>query len=464
MLSIASRFETQSKGLGHERVDGVHMPTACALVRTWLDGLQGKRLVELTTLQVELLLLLAQRVMKPRAEDAWTQLGFVVRLAMTMGLHRDPSEFGPRIGVFLGELRRRLWFTIVDMDLHLSLACNLPCLLREGDFSCRPPRNLDDADLFVAMDELPPAKPLDQATDNQVQVYAAMTLGARMRVAPLVNRVDSMRDYREVVEVGAKLERFLDDINHVFPRHGLVDDSHKSRQWRRRVVLDMHVRRPLLALYRPLAMGVADAPPQISRAYLKSSMVILKYLDELDPRLAHFDDMADMYHQILKRDMMQAALSVCFYIRSAVRPDAGGPVLGQQAPRASPAGSDDYPSYRAEQPALWSPARLIHTVQKTLDLLVANISGGDTKDIVCIALVLETVKSPEPRPHEVTRRLHGVLDACLRAADLTRDEAHALTAAGYGHGRPSHGRGGGGGSRSPAGGDFGGWVMWEGWD
>ncbi|KAM4059235.1 fungal specific transcription factor [Hirsutella rhossiliensis] len=456
VLSISSRFETKSKGLGHERVEGVHIPTAYALV--------------------ELLLLYAQRMITPRAEDSWTQLGFVVRLAMTMGLHRDPSEFEPRISVFLGELRRRLWFTIVDMDLHMSLACNLPCLVREGDFSCRPPRNLNDSELFLGMQELPPTKPIDQVTDNQMQVYAAMTLGVRMRVAPLINRIDTMRDYQEVVEVGAKLERFLDDINYVFPRHGIVNDSQKSKQWRCRVVLDMHVRRPLLALYRPLAMGVADVPPQISRAYLKSSMVILKYLDELDPHLAHFQEIAEMYHQILKRDIIQAALSVCFYIQCAVRPNSEGLVLGQQALRVSPDSSDDYPSYKAEDLMLWSPARLIETVQKTLDLLIANISGSDIKDIICIALVLETVKSPEPRPQDITRELYGVLDACLRASNLTRDKIHArvdgYSSGNYGQGRSPYGYSGhGGGSNSSAGmrasgtiSDFGGWIMWEGWD
>ncbi|KAF3358554.1 hypothetical protein VdG1_00114 [Verticillium dahliae VDG1] len=50
----------------------------------------------------------------------------------------------------------------------------------------------------------------------------------------------------------------------------------------------MHIRRPLLALYRPFALGSVDAPAQITRAYLTSSMVILQYLDELDPMLAHY--------------------------------------------------------------------------------------------------------------------------------------------------------------------------------
>ncbi|PHH66857.1 hypothetical protein CDD80_896 [Ophiocordyceps camponoti-rufipedis] len=422
MVSIASRFETKSKGLGHERGEGVHIPTACALVRTWLDGLKGKQLVRLDTLRVEVLLLHARRMTTPRAEDLWVQLGSVVRRAMTMGMHRDPLECEPRMTVFIGELRRRLWFTIVDTDVLLSLSCNLPSLVRDGDFTCRPPRNLNDSDLFPSLQELPQSKPMDQTTDSQLQVYSALTLSTRMRVPPLVNRLDALGDYQEVVEVGAKLERLIDDINFVLPRQGLPDDSNKSRQWRSRVVLDMHVRRPLLALYRPLAMGVPDVPPQIMRAYLRSSMVILKYLDEVDPHLEHFQDIVEMYHHVLKREIMQAAMSVCFYIQSAMRPNSEGFVVGRQALRMSPNGSDGYPSDSAEELVLWSPSRLISTVQRTVDLLVAHMSGSDTKDVVLLALVLETVKSAEPKAQDVVRELHRLLEACLKSTGLTREK------------------------------------------
>lgn len=473
LLSIASRFETKSKGLGNERVEGVHIPTACALVRVWLDSLRGKQRVEFAVLQVEVLLVHAQRMITPRIQDSWTSLGSIVRMAMTMGLHRDPSEFEPRVPVYLCEMRRRLWFTILDMDLHISLASNLPCLVRDGDYTCRPPRNLDDADLFADMVELPPSHPIDVATDNQMQVYAAMTLGVRMKVAHLLNRIDSIRDYQEVLDVGAKLERFLDDINYIFPRQGILSDAQKSKQWRSRVILDMHVRRPLLALYRPFAIGSPDAPGLISRAYLRSSMVIMKYLDELDPMLAHFQDIAEMYHQVLKKDIIQAALSVCFYIRAAVRPASDSSGLGMQALRMSPDSSDDYPSYDPENQVLWSPPRLVSTVEKTLDLLVRNISGRDTKDIVCLAVVLQCVRTPELKYDDIVQALRVTMDCCMRATNINLDNAPASLPSAvldgfqgdaYRHPHMQYMYG-----RNPVGvpaavSDLDGWILWEGWE
>ncbi|KJZ80175.1 hypothetical protein HIM_00025 [Hirsutella minnesotensis 3608] len=481
VLSIGSRFQTKSKGLGHERTEGVHIPTASALVRSWLDSLKGKQLVELSTLQVEVLLLQTHRMFAPRAQDSWTQLGFIVRLAMTMGLHRDPSEFGPRMSVFLGEIRRRLWYSIVDMDFHMSIACNLPCLVRDGDFTCRPPRNLNDSELYPSMQELPPARPIDQVTDGQMQAYAALTLGVRMRVPPLINRVDTLHDYQEVIELGAKLERYLDDVNYVFPRHEVMNDAEKSKLWRSRAVLDMLVRRPLLVLYRPLAMGVPDVPAQISRAYLKSSMVVLRYLDELDPHVSYFKYISEMYHWVLKLEIMQAAMSVCFYIQSVVRPNSEGLVMGQTALHVSPHGADESTSWRGDDLVLWSPSRLINTVEKALDLLIDNINGGDVKDILCIALALETVRHPDPSSQDITRGLREVFNKCLKSANLTREKIHGhnetFVPGSYGHIRSSYGYTGpsGPGSTSSslnnhgtgtpgARGDLGGWIMWEGWD
>ncbi|KAJ3462563.1 hypothetical protein MRS44_007349 [Fusarium solani] len=235
----------------------------------------------------------------------------------------------------------------------------------------------------------------------------------------------------------------------------------------------MHVRRPLLALYRPFAIGAPDAPAQISRAYLRSSMVIMKYLDELDPMLAHFQDIAEMYHQVLKRDIIQAALSVCFYIRSAVRPASDSSGLGSQALRMSPDSSDDYPSYNPENLVLWSPSRLISTVEKTLDLLIRNISGRDTKDVVCLSVVLNCVQKPEFQPEEAMQGLHMVLDRCLRATNMNLDNVPVAPPGGpvdgfqgdaYRHPHMPFMY-----QRNPVGvpaavSDLDGWILWEGWE
>jgi hypothetical protein len=107
MLCIGYRFVGVAKGLQPDR-DGIHIPTACTLVREYLNNLRGKQLVDFGTLQAETLLLMAERMVNLKNQDSWTQLGLIVRMSMTMGLHRDPSEFPQKISPFWGELRRRI--------------------------------------------------------------------------------------------------------------------------------------------------------------------------------------------------------------------------------------------------------------------------------------------------------------------------------------------------------------------
>jgi len=422
VLAIGTRFISKSKGLGHERMEGVHIPTACALIRTWLNGLRGKQLVEFTTLQTEVLLLHAHRVMSlERAQESWSQLGKIVRMAMCMGLHRDPSEFED-IPPFHGELRRRLWFTILDMDLHISLVNNLPCVVREGDFTCQPPRNLDDKDLFEDMTELPLGKPIEQTTECQIQVYASTTLPVRLKAANMVNRIDSISDYQEVMDVGQRLDRYIEDINYVFPRHGLTDHHEKSRQWRWRVIMDMHVRRPLLALYRPLALGDPDAPREIVRTYLRSCMVILRYLDELDPALPHYREVGDMYLQILKPDVIQSCFSICFYIQNILSQNMGRGAGLDPALHLFP-DSMDQMSVVSDSVMLGTPSRLINTVQKSVDLLISSQGSGDLRDIVPLYLVFQSVQpGPQPPPQEkIVREMQELFRECLRYTGATMD-------------------------------------------
>lgn len=420
VLSTACRFETNSRGLGHERSDGVHIPTACALVRIWLNNVGRKQLVELETLQVELLLLITQRMYREHRGDGWTHLGSIVRMALEMGLHRDPSEFGDRISPFYSEIRRRLWSTVADLDYFVSNDCNMPSMLREGDATTLPPRNLDDADIWLEMKETPHGKPLDQVTDTQLQAYASLTRSIRVRAASLVRRMDTLTDWTEILDVGAKLERHIEELNTIAPRHGSMNGAQKARAWRSLVLLDGHIRRPLINLYRPFTLGVPNVPSQILRGYFTASMALTTYLEELDPSMPDFLQISEMMHVALKGDIEQAALSICYYIRAAMRPatDATGLAV-QQALRMTPDGEGSGLGNSSGGSYMWSMPRLISSAEKVLEFLIQNIKRGDTKDIICLSLVIESVRTPDPRPEDMSHGLRLVLDSCLRAANCS---------------------------------------------
>lgn len=478
-ISIASRFTTKTKGFGHERIEGVHLPTACALVRTWLDGLKGKQLIDFGVLQVELLLIVCQKTLMYRPQELWTELGSIVRMAMTMGLHRDPAESGGRISPFQSEMRRRLWYSMLDMDVQISMDCDMPCLVRDGDFSCRPPRNLDDRELHCDMRDLPPGKSLDQPTDVQLLVLAASSLPTRSRICELLLKVDSVRDYQEVLELGSRMESFLDDMEQILPRRGISDHSRASRIWRERVTFDAHIRRSLLALYRPFAVGGQGCPLQISRGFMRSCMITLHWADELDPMLPHYQDTMAVLHQIFRSSILPSAFSICYFIRALIQPQANGATLdAQRAVRLSSGSPNSSPSIRADTLLLWSPERLINTVERTLDRFTQNVRRNtDTKELIALCVVLEMVKTPDPRAEDIVRALRSCLDRCLNAANLDIGKLEQVKPRQTHAGTPSFtsdpymgGRQGpygyndtGPGSQHAIGG-LSNWLLWSGWD
>lgn len=61
--------------------------------QTWVSGPIKKDRISLSSLQVQCLLILARQVLSIGADLVWIAIGTLVRTAMHMGLHRDPSHF-----------------------------------------------------------------------------------------------------------------------------------------------------------------------------------------------------------------------------------------------------------------------------------------------------------------------------------------------------------------------------------
>lgn len=424
VLCIGSRF------LGADDREGIHMPTACALVKTWLNSLRGKQLVEFSSLQTEVLALMAQRFLNTQNHETWQHLGLLVRMAMTMGLHRDPSEFSHEILPFWAEQRRKLWATILELDIHMSLQCNLPSCVREGDFTCRPPRNLNDEELHPNMIELPQPKPIEVDTDSRIQVFAANTLSTRFKVVDLVNRIDALQDYQQILDIGNELEQALEDIRYVIPRGQPGDTNEAHRHWMTRVMLDMNCRRPLLALYRPFALSSADAPQQIMTGYLKSCMILLSYLEEMDPLAPGYPHIWHTHHLILRRDIMHASFGVCYYMKhiqsSAVNTQEAGSSGFNYRP--GPIGAACIAASRSSM--LLSLPRLRATVEKVIHTMIKRINeiGTDVKDLVSLTIVFYTYQGETREPkNEVKQALQRIVDAGLQSIHISQEDMSSMT-------------------------------------
>ena len=86
-----------------------------------------------------------------------------VRLAMRMGYHRDPAPH-PQITPFDGEIRRRVFTFVRQMDLLISFQFGLPAMIRYDHIDAQSPRNLYDDEIYPDMKQLPPSRPNFEAT------------------------------------------------------------------------------------------------------------------------------------------------------------------------------------------------------------------------------------------------------------------------------------------------------------
>ncbi|KAJ3499577.1 hypothetical protein NLG97_g215 [Lecanicillium saksenae] len=127
----------------------------------------------------------------------------IVQIALHMGYHREPSHF-PSISPFAGEMRRRVWAMIVQLDFSVSAQLGLPGVLRHSHVETAQPRNLHDRDFDADMTILPDSR-------AETEVTPILYTGAKLRLVAVGRKVmDAATDrlptsYDETVEIDKEL-------------------------------------------------------------------------------------------------------------------------------------------------------------------------------------------------------------------------------------------------------------------
>jgi hypothetical protein len=303
---------------------GLTKVAVCKLIEAWLKGQGWKRRTELIMLRIQTLMLMANQLcLTYPLETIWNSSAELVRSAMTMGLHRDPSEF-PEISIFEGEQRRKLWHTIVELDLQGSLISGCPGLVRDTDYTTQPPANVDDLQLFEEMFEHPVSRPIEEWTDSSCQSVLARSMKLRLQAMNLAFNVTTEPDYKAFLEVGGKLESLLRNLPPIvkFDFSSSLGPEGPGRLIGR-LLLDLFIRRLCVCLYRPfvLASGEDETFIEGRKACLRTSMMILCRQDSFDPNSVDLTVITsekywDVYNILLRTDILQAAFSVCLEIKA----------------------------------------------------------------------------------------------------------------------------------------------------
>ncbi|KAJ4324418.1 hypothetical protein N0V94_001316 [Neodidymelliopsis sp. IMI 364377] len=192
-------------------------------------------------------------------------VGIIVRVALRMGYHRDPSRF-PDISPFKAEMRRKCWLMVMSVDLAQASQIGLPRLIQPFMCDTQEPRNLLEEDIHEAIEELPPSRPEMELTPSLYTVVLTRVRLAHARVIDLMNAT-SPPSYREVMDLDAMLRDVYFKLPECAkPVMGADFDSTLSPASMRRFYLGLSFLKIQIMLHRPyLLLGRTDLHYEYSR-------------------------------------------------------------------------------------------------------------------------------------------------------------------------------------------------------
>jgi hypothetical protein len=250
--------------------------------------------------------------------EIWILLGMLIPISLRMGLHRDPKYFG-EISAFGGEMRRRVWATIFQIDVGFSTLVGLPRMIKPQHCDTEQPRNLLDADFDENTLELPPSRPESEVTP----ILFLLGKNKMISVGGIIS--DLVHDLRPFPDTELmRVEELLQVARNSLPSslqwqplsHSITEGPQSIMQ---RVYLDMFYYKMQIILYKKYMLRATTQSKynEAREVCLNSAVKILEYqhlLDEetqLDGRLSAI---RWTYSSLLNDDFMLAASILCFYI------------------------------------------------------------------------------------------------------------------------------------------------------
>ncbi|KAJ5299575.1 hypothetical protein N7476_011132, partial [Penicillium atrosanguineum] len=217
----------------------------------WIENARIKRF-EISALRLYILLVTALNAHGMKRSKAWVTTGSLVQNAMLSGYHRDPSKYA-RISPFNKEMRRRIWTTIVELNLQVSFDRAMPPSVQSSDFDTLPPLNIDDEEIDETSTEAPEARPLTDITDCSFQVALTRSLPLRLKACQLMHSPHISCRYEEIQRLDLELNRQLSRI----PIWGASDASDIVSQHKvslRKATIELKIAQALLSIHTPFAI------------------------------------------------------------------------------------------------------------------------------------------------------------------------------------------------------------------
>ncbi|KAL4817414.1 fungal-specific transcription factor domain-containing protein [Aspergillus spinulosporus] len=356
------------------------------IAQTWLSAPLEKDRLSLKAIQVHILLALSRQVNQVGSDLVWISAGSLVRMAMQMGLHQDPDLLG-QIDPRQKQIRRRLWYTIMEINVQAAIDAGMPPMITDGDYTTRPPS-----------DEIAGLNAADQPS---LQGVLARSLSVRLRATRVINSMQEEPSYDRVLELGGQLALACSEATHILNQSACASSAFTSSfcsHLLRRFTLCLHYRYAIRAKSNPLYS-------HSRHACLEAALDLVTLLED------------SVYSQLLVtgggmfRDLItRGALIIFLELAPDAEEDAS--IFVKRRNRAR------------QEPLLQDARRLVQYAKD-------RVLHGDmnVKTYVCLSMMLaqaEARLNDSPVMETVSRAMHESLAACR---DILQTRADAVTAA-----------------------------------
>ena len=320
----------------------------------WLYHVDEKR-PSLTVLQIRCLLLQAKQANYTQKNQAWSSAGTLVKMAMSAGYHRIPESNAP-ISVFNREMRRRIWATVLELDLEASLDRGMPPTVQQSDYDYNPPSHIDDQDIQEASTDIPVEKPLHTPTDTSFQVVAYQSIALRLHICALVNAPRLSISLDEMANLDDDIIQYIADIPD-WPSLAIEKEKQRQPLLLRYIVLQTNLRRCQLSLYGSCTLsGIQGSTFAHSRrASLDIATLILCQQQLLLHRVGK------MAWYALTEVTFQAAVTICHFLYTSAS-DSGKVLVTSLSISAYPG-----------DPRLTDPISVSSVIQQVVPSLVSSL-------------------------------------------------------------------------------------------
>lgn len=226
--------------------------------RLWLLQPSEKSRLNVTGLQVWCLIHLARDICGVGGDLVWASAGTMMRMALYIGLHRDPIHL-PKMPLLAAETRRRVWATILEILVQSSMDSGGPPLITTNDYDTKPPGNYNDDDLLrdTTLFETPPPKPNITFTDTSIQIALLKSIKTRLEIAAYLNEFHSVTNYDKSLLLNSGLttaSRSLDALLRVYQSQQPGPSTFQL------CAVEQMIRRYFLALHLPWLGSAREDP------------------------------------------------------------------------------------------------------------------------------------------------------------------------------------------------------------